>query len=290
MAGCRGSGRRRRLPRIEWPRFSLRPRATRRRLPPDDRRARVQTDPWLEIQTVLAAELLREGLHLFEHRDGRVSRSPSSVLDGHGVPETEQEPVLVALDHGPVEAARRAVACLLESLEAPAPGPPRRFARGRTRTRTLCSRIRERSPGGARPRERGGAMKAWGSLESLSDDRLRPRPSAKRPARSCRPPERTPARARRRFPERSGSVAVATSRGNAGRSGRGPARCSAPTPKDPPARGAGSRPWCPRACPSGTLFARSAARRGSFRTRRCRRGDRPYSRAPARATCSPRFP
>ena len=85
----------------------------------DDRRARVHADPRPELQPVSAAELGGEGLHLVEDRHGRVRRSPSPVLVGDRVSEAEQETLLVALHHGPVEAARRPVARLLKATEHP---------------------------------------------------------------------------------------------------------------------------------------------------------------------------
>ena len=91
----------------------------RARPAPDDRRARVHADPRPQLQPVAAAELAGERLHLLEDRHGRVRRAPGSVLVSDRVSEAEQEPVLVALHHGPVEAARRAVARLAESPGAP---------------------------------------------------------------------------------------------------------------------------------------------------------------------------
>ena len=82
-----------------------------------DRRARVNADPRSQLQPVRAAEAAGERFHLLANGHGRVRRPPGAVLERDRVAETDQQTALVALHHGPVEAARRDLAGLLKAAK-----------------------------------------------------------------------------------------------------------------------------------------------------------------------------
>ena len=79
-----------------------------------DGRPGVDADPRIQLQLVLAAEPLAEGLQVLEDAEAGPCGAACGVLVGHRVAEARQQPLLVALHDRPVERPHGLLAGLLE--------------------------------------------------------------------------------------------------------------------------------------------------------------------------------
>ena len=155
---------------------------------------------------------------------------------------------------------------------------PERTAPTKIWPRRNVSCVEERAAGSVRSsatkRPPGEVGRREPRRERAPRRRGRASAGARRPAAagSAAPETRRPRapRGRTRGRARSGSAAPDSSRGSAGRSGRGPARCSGSSRRGPAAPPAGSPTSCPPRSRRGTRAGPRASRRGSRRRRRCR--------------------